>query len=252
MKPNADYIIKKLQKVMLASKKSNDTKCLDFGCGIGEVVDEACIRGINMYGADTFEGYYSDWSSKLPPNLKERIKKITDNRIDFDDDTFDYVVSNQVFEHIKDPLPSMSEIARVLKPGGVFLVIFPNKSCWYEGHIGLYFPHWFKANSYLQYQYVKLSYFLGFGRKRHMGVDGWMHVLNNVTFHHYPKNFHQMILKVFQTKPDDIMSDYLSYRIDNSKYSRFKFLLEFFLTKKIIMFLGKIRAGSTLRIKNKK
>ena len=48
--------------------------------------------------------------------------------MEFDDNTFDFVISNQVFEHIRYPLDSYKEIARVLKPGGI-LCYFPNKSC---------------------------------------------------------------------------------------------------------------------------
>lgn len=44
-----------------------------------------------------------------------------------DSDTFDYVVSFQVIEHIEDDGAYVSEIQRVLKPGGKFIVTTPNK-----------------------------------------------------------------------------------------------------------------------------
>jgi SAM-dependent methyltransferase len=40
------------------------------------------------------------------------------SKTDFDDDTFDYVMSTSVFEHLQDPAAVMNEIARTLKPGG--------------------------------------------------------------------------------------------------------------------------------------
>ena len=99
---------------------------------------------LDIYGTDTLRDTMRIEKDDLPSNIKDRISQIQNNKMEYDDNTFDFVISNQVFEHIRYPLDSYKEIARVLKPGGIFYAIFPNKSCWYEGHIGLYFPHWFK------------------------------------------------------------------------------------------------------------
>lgn len=40
--------------------------------------------------------------------------------------TFDYVISFQVIEHIKDDFGFLAEVQRVLKPGGKFIVTTPN------------------------------------------------------------------------------------------------------------------------------
>ena len=44
----------------------------------------------------------------------------------FADASFDLVVSMSVLEHLRDPLSSLSELARVLRPGGRLLVQAPN------------------------------------------------------------------------------------------------------------------------------
>lgn len=44
-----------------------------------------------------------------------------------EDNTYDYVVSFQVIEHIQDDHQYTKEIHRVLKPGGKFIVTTPNK-----------------------------------------------------------------------------------------------------------------------------
>ncbi len=47
-------------------------------------------------------------------------------RLPFRDGTFDLVSANMVVEHLADPTASLSEICRVLKPGGVFVFHTPN------------------------------------------------------------------------------------------------------------------------------
>ncbi|HIE15622.1 MAG TPA: class I SAM-dependent methyltransferase [Bacteroidales bacterium] len=44
-----------------------------------------------------------------------------------DDKSFDFVISFQVIEHIKNDKAFVKEVARVLKPGGRFIVTTPNK-----------------------------------------------------------------------------------------------------------------------------
>lgn len=43
----------------------------------------------------------------------------------FDDETFDVVVTQDVFEHVPDPGRGFSEVARVLRPGGVHVFTVP-------------------------------------------------------------------------------------------------------------------------------
>ena len=51
------------------------------------------------------------------------------SRLPFDNDTFDIVVSNQVLEHVpfERKAAFVQEIARSLRPGGTFLMSFPNR-----------------------------------------------------------------------------------------------------------------------------
>jgi len=46
----------------------------------------------------------------------------TEKRIPFKDESFDYVISESVFEHVSDPFFYAKEIKRVLKPGGITII----------------------------------------------------------------------------------------------------------------------------------
>tara|TARA_X000000950_G_scaffold289458_2_gene413720 strand:+ start:5551 stop:6216 length:666 start_codon:yes stop_codon:yes gene_type:complete len=48
------------------------------------------------------------------------------DKIDFKDNRFDFVICLAVIEHIKDPSLFLSEILRILKPNGIFYLTTPN------------------------------------------------------------------------------------------------------------------------------
>lgn len=65
--------------------------------------------------------------------------------IPFAADTFDVVVSNHVIEHVgerEEQLTHLTEIARVLKPGGTLYVATPNRWTLIEPHFKLPFLSW--------------------------------------------------------------------------------------------------------------
>ena len=48
--------------------------------------------------------------------------------------SFDTVLSHEVLEHVRDDAAAMSEIARVLKPGGRAVIFVPNRLYFFETH----------------------------------------------------------------------------------------------------------------------
>jgi SAM-dependent methyltransferase len=46
-------------------------------------------------------------------------------QLSFEDASLDFIVSNDVFEHVADPVRAFRECARVLKPGGIMFATFP-------------------------------------------------------------------------------------------------------------------------------
>ena len=57
--------------------------------------------------------------------VEARVLAGTD-RLPFTDDAFDLVTANMVVEHLDQPRVTLDQIARVLRPGGVFLYHTPN------------------------------------------------------------------------------------------------------------------------------
>lgn len=99
---------------------------LDFGCGAGKLVQEYRDAGLQAFGADIVLPKKSPLLFLIPQDCY---------RIPFDDNTFDFVVSNSVLEHVGDLPSTLAELKRVLKPGGVSLHLFPPKCRLIEGHL---------------------------------------------------------------------------------------------------------------------
>ena len=105
-------------------------------------------QGYNAFGVDVLEYWGRDFdkywhiAEKPPAEVAARLKFVdpTDYRLPFEDGTFDFCFSDNVFEHIFDYQTVMSEIMRVLKPGGISVHNFPGPNNLMEGHVGLPFP----------------------------------------------------------------------------------------------------------------
>ena len=66
----------------------------------------------------------------------------TGEKIPFEDESFDAVISDNVLEHLTDPTQVFAEVNRVLKPGGRFLFKTPNM-LHYMPMIAMATPQWF-------------------------------------------------------------------------------------------------------------
>ena len=75
------------------------------------------------------------------------------------------VVSNQVLEHVRDHDRFIYECARVLRPGGIALHLFPLRSCLWESHLDLPLAHWIKDHDTLK-AYIRTCSKLGLGKFR--------------------------------------------------------------------------------------
>lgn len=134
-------------------------RVLDYGCGAGAVVKAGRAAGLEIYGTDVFYGGAATRPDPDDPAIGEMIG----GRIPFPDGFFDLVVNNQVMEHVDDLDAVLAEIARVLKPGGTVLSLFPSRDVWREGHIGIPFSHRLPKGSKLRFLYTWALRSLGAG-----------------------------------------------------------------------------------------
>ena len=95
---------------------------LDLGAGRGRL-EEMDFRG----RAEFIAGVDLDPVVHENPLLDEARTISSDGHLPFSDASFHMVYSCNVLEHVADPLLHFSEVFRVLKPGGLFLIKTPNR-----------------------------------------------------------------------------------------------------------------------------
>ena len=97
-------------------KSDKEIRVLDFGCGDGAIVKSARECGYNFYGCDNFYEGKNDYIIEYDESFIDLIGQ--DDTLPYENDFFDFIYSNQVFEHIKNLDTVLPELNRVLKGGG--------------------------------------------------------------------------------------------------------------------------------------
>ena len=168
--PNYRFVVSQMRAL-----GGENAKALDYGCGRGETVRLARAAGIDMVGADVFyDGNDARDVVVKSGDFGQTLFEMKDGRLPFPSNHFDIVGSNQVFEHVDDLDLALSEIRRVLKPGGVFVNIFPSIGVLREGHCGVALAHWLNPLPRAQRRYLQLWRALGFGyRTRGRTCAAW-------------------------------------------------------------------------------
>jgi 2-polyprenyl-3-methyl-5-hydroxy-6-metoxy-1,4-benzoquinol methylase len=97
---------------------------LEVGCGIGTIVDWLNRRGCRAVGTDISPTAVAYGRQKYP-GISLAVE--TAEQLNSADAQFDLVLSFDVFEHLFEIDRHLSEVWRVLKPGGCYLMQTPNK-----------------------------------------------------------------------------------------------------------------------------
>ncbi len=102
----------------ICTQKRDIIDVMDLGCGSGDSIDffRDKIPGAKWAGLDIEKSPGVDSRKRTDGNFYT----YDGVHIPFDDKSFDLIYCIQVFEHVRYPEPLLQEIARVLKPTGIF------------------------------------------------------------------------------------------------------------------------------------
>jgi ubiquinone/menaquinone biosynthesis C-methylase UbiE len=99
-------------------------RVLEIGCGIGSVVFKLSEQGYDVVGTD-ISGEAISYGLKKYENIRLEVQPA--EALPYEDESFDVVLSFDLFEHIAATDTHLSEVRRVLRPGGYYLFQTPNK-----------------------------------------------------------------------------------------------------------------------------
>jgi ubiquinone/menaquinone biosynthesis C-methylase UbiE len=100
---------------------SKGKKILDLGCGRGEFLRGFIRCGLNGYGVDK-----SLSAKNICPEAEIMQSDFEVEPLPYRDNNFDVVFSKSVLEHFYYPEKLVSQIRRVLKPGGLVITMVPD------------------------------------------------------------------------------------------------------------------------------
>jgi SAM-dependent methyltransferase len=114
-----------------------------MGCGAGRHAFEMYRRGADVIAldmdADELAGVSDLFAAmrdagEVPASAEADVKQGDALDLPFPDGEFDRIIASEVLEHIPDDERAISELARVLRPGGTMAVTvprwLPEKICW--------------------------------------------------------------------------------------------------------------------------
>ncbi len=191
---NHQHIVAIINTLLEHSPRADLVRILDLGCGDGRLLGYLVgslpvLRpdlSLDVFGLDVFDagtqvpGYFEqtrrylesehpnvDWTDRL-------VLMSTQDEWPFPDESFDFVISNQVLEHVSDHETIFRQIRRCLRPRGVSVNLFPLRDVLWEGHACMPVVHRVRdvdARARLMLLFARMGFKTQYYRER--GRRGW-------------------------------------------------------------------------------
>lgn len=120
-RPLTDYPRRLARYLFDHYRIETSAKLLDIGCGRGEFLRGFIECGVEGYGVDQ-----SRAAEKYCPTAVLKIADLENGGIPYETNFFDVVYSKSVIEHFHYPERLVQEMSRVLKPGGLAIILCPD------------------------------------------------------------------------------------------------------------------------------
>jgi 2-polyprenyl-3-methyl-5-hydroxy-6-metoxy-1,4-benzoquinol methylase len=112
-----------------------DTKrYLDVGCGNGFITEYIASEFDEVVGIDMERERLEDFRAHTRANPRYRVMEMSAAKMEFPNDSFSFITSFEVLEHVANLEKSVQEIARVCRRGGVLIISVPQVWFPFENH----------------------------------------------------------------------------------------------------------------------
>jgi SAM-dependent methyltransferase len=126
LRNEADMAAKRRLRTILEYLDIQPTdRVLDCGCGLGwflKVIGE--LHACRLFGSDNDLARLNVARSELGPRAPLAAADVL--RLPYPDGAFDKVVLSEVLEHLIDDFAALTEVRRVVRPGGTIAITVPN------------------------------------------------------------------------------------------------------------------------------
>ncbi len=140
----AKLYLQQLETEVLSSK---GLSLLEIGCGMGDFLLEAQLKGFKVSGLEITEHLAQLANQRLGTTCVEKGYIETST---YTQDSFDVISFFDVIEHVHDPLGFMKKVNWLLKKNGKIFIVTPSLDNWSARLLG---KHW------MEYKVEHLSYF---------------------------------------------------------------------------------------------
>jgi len=124
----AELLLKRVERFIRPGK------LLDVGCAAGHFMEAAANRGWDVWGVEI-----SEYSAALAKSkFGERIINGSFLDANLRENFFDCLLMSDVLEHLSDPHPALEKTCRLLRPGGLLVVVTPDTSALISKIFGQY------------------------------------------------------------------------------------------------------------------
>lgn len=133
-RPHVQRVVDIVRSLLPAST----ARILDVGCGAGVYSIALAESGYAVTGVDAAQGMLSRARMKVTPALSPRLhfgEENLDRHLTLPPETFDGAIAISVLQAVQNPALAGREIFRVLKPGGVFVVLHFLRPAYYANSL---------------------------------------------------------------------------------------------------------------------
>jgi len=193
-------------------------RILEIGCGIGTVVHTLGEQGYDAIGTDISQVAIEYGLKKYAP-IKLEVQPA--EKLPYEDEAFDVVLSFDLFEHIARIDRHVTEVRRLLKDGGYYLFQTPNKYSnvifetlahkslkWRRAHPSLHTAgqiRWRLARHGFETRFVKMDLMNEFTYKKFKKLGPLAPLIKRINFAKLPlplqTNFYVVARKIGEPSP---------------------------------------------------
>jgi 2-polyprenyl-3-methyl-5-hydroxy-6-metoxy-1,4-benzoquinol methylase len=172
-----------LQDFLQRTDTSNLT-LLDMGSSTG-IIDNFLADHFNQVTGVDIDEEAVEFANKSFKKNNLYFRTADAMNLDFSDDEFDVVICTQIYEHVPDAQAMISEIFRVLRPGGICYFAAGNRLSIMEPHYRL--PFLSILPRHLSHIYMKIAGKGNHYHEKHLTLSGLKKLVRVFMIHDYTK-----------------------------------------------------------------